>query len=34
MLLNDLLKEKMAYSEYDRRNKVKKNQLGGTLGWV
>lgn len=34
MLLNDLLKERMAYSEYDRRNKVKKNQLGGTLGWV
>lgn len=34
MLLNDLLKERMAYSEYDRRNKIKKNQLGGTLGWV
>ena len=29
MLLNDLLKEKMAYSEYDRRNKVQKKQLGG-----
>lgn len=29
MLLNDLLKERMAYSEYDRRNKVQKKQLGG-----
>lgn len=29
MLLNDLLKERMAYSEYDRRNKIQKKQLGG-----
>lgn len=29
MLLNDLLKERMAYSEYDKRNKISKKQLGG-----
>ena len=29
MLLNGLLKEKMAYSEYDKRNKISKKQLGG-----
>lgn len=31
MLLNEELLKRMAYPEYDRRNKVQKHQLGGTL---
>lgn len=35
MLLNEELKKKMAYAEYDRRNKdVQKHQLGGLLKYT
>lgn len=35
MLLNEELKKKMAYAEYDRRNKdVQKHQLGGLLEYT
>lgn len=35
MLLNEELKKKMAYAEYDRRNKdVRKHQLGGLLKYT
>lgn len=35
MLLNEELKKKMAYTEYDRRNKdVQKHQLGGLLKYT
>lgn len=35
MLLNEELKKKMAYAEYDRRNKdVQKHQLGGILKYT
>jgi hypothetical protein len=31
MLLNEELKKKMAYSEYDKRNKVPKQENGGVV---
>lgn len=32
MLLNEQLKKRMAYTEYDKRKKAEKHQLGGTVG--